>query len=161
MLLKARTNFVVPLKCREDLARTPDLPSCSDLDLTYRRPPCQLKEPADTRALNAVAALSGDTKVSKCKQYSPFHGPLIRYVNLRVAHATGMPGTFPNYRLQRKPPVSHHSMYHGTCVTHVMCYMSGSLTRGGGENVTGIPGACATRNFKYLTSVHFKLIENS
>ena len=28
--------------------------------------------------------------------------------------------------------------------------MSGSLTRGGGENVPGIPGACATRNFTYL-----------
>ena len=28
--------------------------------------------------------------------------------------------------------------------------MSGSLTRGGGENVPGIPGACATRNYKYL-----------
>ena len=28
--------------------------------------------------------------------------------------------------------------------------MSGSPTRGGGENVPGIPGACATRNFTYL-----------
>ena len=28
--------------------------------------------------------------------------------------------------------------------------MSGSLTRGVGENVPGIPGACATRNFTYL-----------
>ena len=28
--------------------------------------------------------------------------------------------------------------------------MSGSLSRGGGENVPGIPGACATRNFTYL-----------
>ena len=25
--------------------------------------------------------------------------------------------------------------------------MSGSLSRGGGENVPGIPGACATRDF--------------
>ena len=38
-------------------------------------------------------------------------------------------------------------MHHGTCVTHVPWYMSGSITRGGGENVPGIPGACATRNF--------------
>ena len=29
--------------------------------------------------------------------------------------------------------------------------ISRSLTRGGGENVPGIPGACATRNFTYLT----------
>ena len=28
--------------------------------------------------------------------------------------------------------------------------MSGSLTSGGGKNVPGIPGACATRNFSYL-----------
>ena len=28
--------------------------------------------------------------------------------------------------------------------------MSGSLTRGCGENVPGIPGACATRNFTHL-----------
>ena len=28
--------------------------------------------------------------------------------------------------------------------------MLGSLTRGGGENVPGMPGACATRNIVYL-----------
>ena len=38
----------------------------------------------------------------------------------------------------------------GTCVTHVTCCMSGSLTRGGGENVPGIPSARATRDFTYL-----------
>ena len=41
-------------------------------------------------------------------------------------------------------------MPHGTFVTHVPWCMSGSLTRDGGENVPGIPGACATRNFAYL-----------
>ena len=35
-------------------------------------------------------------------------------------------------------------------VTHVPWCMSGSLTCGGGENVPGIRGACATRNFMYL-----------
>ena len=29
-----------------------------------------------------------------CIPYSPFHGPLSKYVNLRVAHARGMPRTF-------------------------------------------------------------------
>ena len=29
-------------------------------------------------------------------------------------------------------------------------FLSGSLTRGGGENVPGIPGACSNRNFAYL-----------
>ena len=56
---------------------------------------------------------------------------------------------FPRHRLQRKPLVSDPDMHHGTCVTHVPWCMSGSLTRGGGENVPGIPGACATRNFTY------------
>ena len=37
----------------------------------------------------------------------------------------------PRYRLQRKPLVNDHGMHHGTCVTHVPWYMSGSLTRGG------------------------------
>ena len=41
-------------------------------------------------------------------------------------------------------------MHNGTCVAHVPWCMSGSLTRGDGENVPGIPGACATRNVTYL-----------
>ena len=57
---------------------------------------------------------------------------------------------FPRHWLQRKPLVSDPGMHHGTCVTHVPWCMSGSLTRGGGENVPGIPGACAARNFAYL-----------
>ena len=57
---------------------------------------------------------------------------------------------FPRHRLQRKPLVSDPGMHHGTCVKHVPWCMSGSLTRGGGENVPGIPGACATCNFTYL-----------
>ena len=57
---------------------------------------------------------------------------------------------FPRHRLQRKPLVSDPDMHHGTCATHVPWCMSGSLTRGGVENVPGIPGACATPNFTYL-----------
>ena len=57
---------------------------------------------------------------------------------------------FPSHRLQRKPLVSDPGMHHGTCVTHVPWCMSGSLVRGGGENVPGIPGACAIHNFTYL-----------
>ena len=41
-------------------------------------------------------------------------------------------------------------MRHGTCVTQVPWCISGSLTRGGGDNVPGISGACATHNFTYL-----------
>ena len=89
----------------------------------------------------------------RCNRHLQFvHGPLSRYVKLRVAHAPGMPcrGRFPRHRLQRKPPVSDPAMHHGTCVTHVPRGMSRSLTRGGGENVSGIPGACANLNFTYL-----------
>ena len=42
---------------------------------------------------------------------------------LRVAHAPGMPGTF-----SPPPRVSDTDMHHGTCVTHVLWCMPGSLT---------------------------------
>ena len=60
------------------------------------------------------------------------------------------PGRFPRHRLQRKPLVSDPGMHHDTCVMHVPWCMSGSLTSGEGENVHGIPGACATPNFMHL-----------
>ena len=50
----------------------------------------------------------------------------------------------PRRRFSRKLPVSDPGMHHGTCVTHVPWCMSGSLTCGCGENVPGIPGACAS-----------------
>ena len=53
------------------------------------------------------------------------HGPLARYVKLRVLHAPGMPGTFSS-----PPRVSDPDMHHGTCVTHVPWCMPGSLTSG-------------------------------
>ena len=54
-----------------------------------------------------------------------WHGPLAGCVTLRVAHAPGMPGTFP-------PPlgVSDPGMHHDTCVTHVPWCMPVSLTSG-------------------------------
>ena len=55
---------------------------------------------------------------------------------------------FPAADFRRIPP--DPGMHHGTCVMHVPWCMSGSLTLGGGENVPGIPGACATRNSRYL-----------
>ena len=77
-------------------------------------------------------------------------GPLTRYAKLRVAHAPGMPGTFFSPPTSKKPLFSDPGMHHGTCVTHLSWWMSGSLTRGGGENVPGIPRACAIHNFTYL-----------
>ena len=57
---------------------------------------------------------------------------------------------FPRNPLQRKPLISDPGMHHGTSVTHLQSYMPGSLTRGGEDNVLGIPGVCATRSFTYL-----------
>ena len=54
---------------------------------------------------------------------------------------------FPRHRLQRKPLVSDPGMHHGSCVMHAPWCISGSLTRGVGENVPGIPGACESHNF--------------
>ena len=62
---------------------------------------------------------------------------------------------YPRLRLERKSLDSDPGMHHGTCVTHVPCCMSGSLTRDDGENVPGIPGACAIRNFTYLARYWF------
>ena len=78
------------------------------------------------------------------------HGPFTRYVKLWVAHTPGIPGTFSQTPISKKPLVNDSGMHHGTCVMHVPWCMSGSLACGGGENVPGIPGACATRNFTYL-----------
>ena len=52
---------------------------------------------------------------------------------------------FPRHRLQRKDP----GMHHGVCVTHVPWCRSRSLTRGGGENVPGIPDACTSGNIYF------------
>ena len=46
---------------------------------------------------------------------------------------------FPLHPLQRRPLVSKPGMHHGMCVTHVRWCMSGSLTRGGGENFPAYP----------------------
>ena len=42
---------------------------------------------------------------------------------------------FPRHLFERKTLGSDPDMNHGTCVTHVPWCMSGSLNRGGGENV--------------------------
>ena len=52
-------------------------------------------------------------------------------------------------------------MHHGTCVTHVPWCILGSLTRGGGENVPSIPGACATCNVAYLLGGPFNRVQTN
>ena len=79
-------------------------------------------------------ACSAENAVVLCCSVLPYatavliliHEPLTRYVNLRVAHAPGMPGTF-----SPPPLVIDPDMYHGTYLTHVSWIMSGSITCGG------------------------------
>ena len=60
----------------------------------------------------------------------------------------------PHRRFRRKPLVSDPGMHHGTCVTHVPWCMSGSLTCDDGENVPGIPGACAPAILRIWQEAH-------
>ena len=49
-------------------------------------------------------------------------------------------------------------MHHGTCVTHVPWCMSGSLTCGDGENIPGIPGACAPAISRIWQEAHARIV---
>ena len=79
-----------------------------------------------------LPAISLDTFARAMDRQLLSHGPLTRYVELWVAHAPGIPGTFSRHRLQRKTLASDPGMRRGTCITHVPWCMSGSLTRSGG-----------------------------
>ena len=78
------------------------------------------------------------------------HGPLYQIRKIAGCVCREFRERFPRHWFQMKPLVSDPGMHHGTCVTHVPWCMSGSLTRGGCENIPGILGACATCNFKYM-----------
>ena len=68
---------------------------------------------------------------------------------------------FPRHRFQRKLLVSDPGMHHGTCVTHVPWCMSGSLTCGDGENVPGIPGACAPAISRIWQEAHWDVLHSN
>ena len=73
-----------------------------------------------------------------------------KMVGCACAGNTG--NVFPRHRLQRKQLVSDPGMHHGTYTTHVPWCIPGSLTRGVGEHVPGIPDAWASRHVTYLLS---------
>ena len=105
---------------------------------------------------------SSEENIKVIRQYhvSPclLNWPLTRHATLRVPHAPGTPGTFSTL-----PRVSDPDMRHGMHVTHMPRCIAGSLTSGFLWSrwrlsssypvvfMSGIPGACATRNFTYLT----------
>ena len=102
-----------------------------------------------------ICSGSGCVGTRLWRQQTTRHGPLTRYVKLQVAHAPGMPGKFSPPPISKvKPLVSDPGMHHGTCVTHVPWCMSGSLTCGDGENVPGIPRACAPAILRIWQEAH-------
>ena len=72
---------------------------------------------------NIVAIKCFSTTTDRSSVMTPVHGPLTRYVKLRVAHVPGMPGMY-----SPPPQVRDPFMHHGTCVSHVPRCMPGSLT---------------------------------
>ena len=90
--------------------------------------------------------------------HSVLHMPWASYQIRKIAGcacARNAGNVFPHCRFQRKPLVSDPGMHHGTCVTHVPWCMSGSLTCGDGENVPGIPGACAPAILRIWQEAHW------
>ena len=84
-------------------------------------------------------------------------GPWASYQIRKIAGcacAGNARNVFPRRRFQRKLLVSDPGMHHGTCVTHVPWCMSGSLACGDGENVPGIPRACAPASLRIWQEAH-------
>ena len=79
-----------------------------------------------------------------------WHGPFTRYVRLRVGHAPGMRERFPRHRWLAIPtcitPRASRTC-RDACRDHQLAV---SFEVGGGENVPGIPGACANHDCTYL-----------
>ena len=65
---------------------------------------------------------------------------------------------FPRDWLHRKPLVSDPDMHHRTCVMHMPWCLSGSLTRGHGENVPDIPSACASATLRIWQETHWGVL---
>ena len=95
----------------------------------------------------------GDALLSKPTSACIHAWMLWPWASYQIREIVGCAGNAENvfpHRFLRKPIVSYPGMHHGTCVTHVLWCMLESQNRGDGENVSGIPGAFATRNLTYL-----------
>ena len=109
--------------------------------------------------------VSGSRDISVAGKFSHLVNGLYILINLPwtsyqirkiagCACARNAGNVFPRRRFQSKPLVSDPGMHHGTCVTHVPWCMSESLTCGDGENVPGIPGACAPAMLRIWQEAH-------
>ena len=96
-------------------------------------------------------------EASLCNASSHWPSPWASYQIRKIAGcacARNAGKVFPRRRFQRKPLVSDPGMHHGTCVTHVPWCMSRSLTCVDGENVPGIPRACAPAILRIWQEAH-------
>ena len=115
--------------------QTAFIPLTTHLTINFRRflAHCSIPDDAPgsySGALNIKGYFStkidrDDFWMKSAELIKALHGPLARYVKLRVVHAPGRPGTF-----SPPPRVSDPDMHHGTCVMHVPWCMPGSLTNG-------------------------------
>ena len=56
-------SYSVSISCHDDLARIRDLPACGEVNLPQVRPPCELREPSDTRLLLQIDSVGGSSVV--------------------------------------------------------------------------------------------------
>ena len=109
---------------------------------------------------NSYRHCSSVTCFNWCNAAGGCHGDVMAWASYQIrktaccACAGNAGNVSPHRRLQRKSLVSDPGMHRGTCVTRVPWCMSGSLTRGGGENVPGIPGACAPTILRIWQEAH-------
>ena len=92
-----------------------------------------------------------------------------RFITVRASYqirkivgcaCAGMPGRFPRHWRQRKQLVSDSGMHRDTCGTHVPWCTSGSLTRGGGENISAIPAHAQPTILRIWQEAHATLPSN-
>ena len=55
------SSYVVPLICRESLAKTTGIRACHSMNPEHERPACEIREQADSFALLSVAGISGNS----------------------------------------------------------------------------------------------------
>ena len=137
---KFRSSSINIIKCSYD-NNLRWIPQDNLLMISHHLVSLWLGEPVLTKISCLIWRHLARTSLLSCNAISRDviqHGPLARYVKLRVAHAPGMLGTFsPSPISKESVIVSDPGLHHGTCVTHVSWCMSGWLTRGGGENGPG------------------------
>ena len=96
--------------------------------------------------------------------FFPYHSGLLQWASYQIRKIAGCAcagnagNVFPRRQFQTKPLFSDPGMHHGTCVTHVPWCMSGSRTRDDGENVPGIPGACAPAILRIWQEAHDSVV---